>query len=292
MRLKTFLSALILLSSIIVLGAPDPTKVFVLKNQFGEQSTNYILSSGLPLANNVTLFSGATAPVDGTTGDNYAGPGSLYIARDTGQHYIQTSLITTPVWLKLSAGSAGVTSSLLTGFVAAAGTVAAADTILVGFNKLVGNTQNLPVISNVLTGYVSGAGTVSASDSILSAIQKLNGNIGVYTEAAPSLTFDHSVGAKTVAVRQVGKLVSLSIPSAAVADGAGTVVASTALAAGLRPAAAVTFPAVVIDNGVTRVMGQVVVGADGVLTFSVLGAGFTNAQAAGWDAVAVQYAVP
>lgn len=144
-----------------------------------------------------------------------------------------------------------------------------------------------------LTGYVSGAGTVAASDTVLEAIQKLNGNIGVYSESAPSLTFDHSVGAKTITVRVVGKLVSLSIPAGAISDGLGTVCATTAgLAAGLRPSAAVTFSALVIDNGTTRKAGQLVVGSNGVLTFSVLGTGFTNAAAAGWDAVSVSYAIP
>lgn len=72
--------------------------------------------------------------------------------------------------------AATITGKALTGFSAGAGTVSATDTILQGFNKLAGNTQNLPVISNVLTGYTSAPGTISASDSILSAIQKLNGN--------------------------------------------------------------------------------------------------------------------
>lgn len=112
-----------------------------------------------------------------------------------------------------------------------------------------------------------------------------------YAESSPSLTFDHSVGALVVVTRMVGKMVQLEIPAAAIANGAGTVAASTALAAGLRPALAVTFAVVVIDNGTTRKAGQLVVGADGVLTFSVLGAGFTNAAAAGWDRCAVSYTV-
>lgn len=236
--------------------APLAGKVLVMKNQFGEQSINTISSVGLPLASGHTVFSGATAPVDGTTGDNFAGKGSLYTARDTGALYTNTGIITNPTWTLVPAGSAGVTSSLL-------------------------------------TGYVSGAGTVAASDTILQAFNKLNGNIGVYTEAAPSLTFDHAVGAKTITVRAVGKLVSISIPSAVIADGAAAVCASTTgLAAGYRPAAAVTFGVVVVNNGSTRTAGQLVVGSDGILTFSVLGAGFTNAAAAGWDALSVSYAIP
>lgn len=309
-----------------------PSKLY-LTDQFGGISNNIVGgSSGMPIvpgSSNIVSFAGATAPVNGTTGDNFAAKGSLYFAIDTGIAYRNTGTITAPVWAAIPSGGAvtvlttpitgfvsgagtlsasdtilsafnklsgntqnlPVISNVLTGFVSGAGTVAASDTILQGFNKLVGNTQNLAVINNVLTGYVSGAGTISASDSVLSAIQKLNGNVGVYSESSPSLTFDHSVGAKTAKVKQVGNLVSVTVPAGAISDGAGTVCASTALAAGYRPAYAVTFSILVIDNGTTRKAGQVVIGTDGVLTLSVLGTGFTNAAAAGWDAFAISYAL-
>lgn len=183
---------------------------------FGAYLPLAILKAAIRMDNDVCVFNGATAPVDGTTGDNFAGPGSLYIARDTGLVYMQTSLISTPVW------------------------------VLVPQQAL----------------------------------------------SAPSLTFDHSVGAKSITVRKTGKVVTLHIPAGAISDGLGTVCATTTgLAAALRPAAAVTFAVLVIDNGVTRKAGQLVVGADGVLTFSVLGTGFTNAAAAGWDAASVSYAI-
>lgn len=181
----------------------------ILKNQFGEESINAM--SGM-------ILTGATAPVNGTTGDNVSPKGALYIALDTGVLYQNTGTVSAPVW------------------------VAALNT-------------------------------------------------DIYSEAAPSLTFDHSVGAKTVTVRKVGKLVSLSIPAGAISDGLGTVCASTAIGATYRPAAAVTFAVLVIDNGTTRKIGQLVLSSAGVLTFSVLGAGFTNAAAAGWDACSVSYAV-
>jgi hypothetical protein len=38
------------------------------------------------------------APVDGTTGDNFAGPGSMYIDSTGANLYIQTGAITSPVW--------------------------------------------------------------------------------------------------------------------------------------------------------------------------------------------------
>lgn len=52
------------------------------------------------LSNDIVVMSGATAPVSGATGtgDNYAGKGSIYIARDTGKMYLQGGLITSPDW--------------------------------------------------------------------------------------------------------------------------------------------------------------------------------------------------
>lgn len=266
----------------------------VLVNQFGEESINYVEGFYIPLpgSDNVIIMKGATAPVNGTTGDDIAGKGSLYIALDTGLLYQQTGAISNPTWVQ--AGS-GTTGGLLTGLAIGAGTVSAADTILTAFNKLVGNTQNKTVLANVLTAFVASTNTpVADTDTLLEGLEKLQGQItaAAYAEASPSLTFDHSVGAKTIVTRKVGKVVVATIPAGAIADGAGTVCATTAgLAVGLRPAAAITFSALVIDNGTTRKAGQVVIGSDGVITFSVLGAGFTNAQAAGWDSVSVSYAV-
>jgi len=57
-----------------------------------------VANADLRLTNNVVVMSGAGAPVDGTTGDNFAGPGSLYIDRTNFDLYIQGSAITTPVW--------------------------------------------------------------------------------------------------------------------------------------------------------------------------------------------------
>jgi hypothetical protein len=54
--------------------------------------------AALRLDNNVVVMTGAGAPVDGTTGDNYAGPGSFYIDITNKNAYIQTSAISTPVW--------------------------------------------------------------------------------------------------------------------------------------------------------------------------------------------------
>lgn len=72
---------------------------------FGDYDPLAILKADLRLSNQVCIFSGATAPVDGTTGDNFAGPGSLYIARDTGKAYLQAGLITSPVWKIITSAS-------------------------------------------------------------------------------------------------------------------------------------------------------------------------------------------
>lgn len=193
------------------MAAPLTPGQLILTNQFGEESFNTV--GGL-------LLVGATAPVDGTTGDNVSPKGGFYVALDTGVAYQNSGTISAPVWTALAGGA---------------------------------NTT------------------------------------GAYSEAAPSLTFDHSVGALACVVRQVGKQVFLTVPAGAFADGLGTVVASTALATGLRPAAAITAPILVIDAGTTRKIGQVVIATSGVLTISVLGAAFTNAQAGGWDRFCVSY---
>lgn len=161
----------------------------VLKNQFGEEAINFVLGSYIPLpgSGNIIIMNGATAPVDGTTGDNIAGKGSLYIAQDTGALYIQTSAITTPVWTVVEAGSASVLATVITGYVSGAGSVSAADTILTAINKLNGNTAaclttanftSAAVTAKVLTGLASGANsTILSTDTILVALAKLQAQI-------------------------------------------------------------------------------------------------------------------
>lgn len=157
------------------------------------------------------------------------------------------------------------------------------------------NATNTVASATLLTGYVAGTqgsvSALSASDSVLQAIQKLDGNKPSYIEDSFVATFDHAVGAKTVVVRKIGKKTLLEIPSAAIADGLGTVAASgaTDIPAAYRPATTLTCAVVVIDNGTTRKIGQAVIASTGSITFSVLGAGFTNAAAAGWDRCAVSF---
>lgn len=71
----------------------------------GITASSFSVSGVFSLGNNVIIMQGAGAPVDGTTGDNVAGTGSLYINRTAGTLYIQTSLITTPVWVLVGSQS-------------------------------------------------------------------------------------------------------------------------------------------------------------------------------------------
>lgn len=88
-----------------------PAKL-VLENQFGEVSINVVqggqaAAGGIPIPGvpNGVLFGGATAPVDGTTGDNFAAKGSLYIAADTGAFYVNTGTVTASTWKLVTVAS-------------------------------------------------------------------------------------------------------------------------------------------------------------------------------------------
>jgi len=157
----------------------------VLVNQFGEESINALEGTVLPLVplSNIVLLSGATAPVNATTGANVADVGSLYIAQDTGASYYNTGTLVSPTWTAIGAGT---TSTLLTGFVAGAGTVSAADTVLQGFDKLVGNQsalQNGTPTFQSETVAAAGALSTTKAESLVN-----NGTSGTYavTLAAPS----------------------------------------------------------------------------------------------------------
>lgn len=52
--------------------------------------------------NNVVWLEGDGVPVDGTTGDNFAGKGSRYTDYTNGEEYINTGTITDSVWKKLT----------------------------------------------------------------------------------------------------------------------------------------------------------------------------------------------
>jgi len=54
--------------------------------------------ANIRMEDDVCVLVDAGAPVDGTTGDNFAGIGSMYIDSTAGNLYLQTGVITSPVW--------------------------------------------------------------------------------------------------------------------------------------------------------------------------------------------------
>jgi hypothetical protein len=54
--------------------------------------------ANIRMEDDVVVMVDAGAPVDSTTGDNFAGIGSMYIDSTAGNLYLQTGVITSPVW--------------------------------------------------------------------------------------------------------------------------------------------------------------------------------------------------
>jgi hypothetical protein len=179
MNLKSTLALLSLMFfSTAAFAAPS---LLIVKNQFGEQSNFTNVGPALPLAGaaNVIIMNGATAPVDGTTGDNIAAKGSLYIARDSGVAYSNTGTITNPAWTSFAASNAG---GLLTGLSVSAALLASSDTVLQGFNKL-GALQNGTFVPTSQT--LAAAGAVSTT-SMVTLVNNASGGSIAITLAAPS----------------------------------------------------------------------------------------------------------
>lgn len=171
--------------------ATSPQKM-ILTNQFGEQSNNFVQGTYLPLPGtslNLVMFSGATTPVDGSSGSgvNVAGKGSLYTARDTGALYINTGTLSSPVWSAASSASnAAIIAATLTAFSAGAGSVTSADSILGAFQKVVGNQNALQNGTFTPTSEtVSAAGAISTS-AMESVLANASGSDYAATLAAPS----------------------------------------------------------------------------------------------------------
>ena len=62
---------------------------------------DFYTKAPLRLVRDVVFLVDDAAPVDGTTGDDVAGTGSLYIDSATGTLYINTGAITSPTWVKV-----------------------------------------------------------------------------------------------------------------------------------------------------------------------------------------------
>ncbi len=166
-----------------------PSKL-ILTNQFGEESENVVSGAAQPLvpgSSNIVSFAGATAPIDGTTGHLFAEKGSFYFAIDTGVLYRNTGTAASPVWSSSgTTTSAAIIATALTGFLAGAGTVSAADSILQAINKIVGNQA---VLQNGTPTFqsetVSAAGALSTTKAE-SLINNASGSGFAVTLAAPS----------------------------------------------------------------------------------------------------------
>jgi hypothetical protein len=112
---------------------------------------------------------------------------------------------------------AAVTGKLLTGYSSSAGLVAAGDTLLVGINKLNGNSVNIKatadaalpaanftdsaVTSKLITGFSTTTGALLGTDTILQAINKLDGNIGAAIVGAIIYKGTFAANAEAAAVK-------------------------------------------------------------------------------------------
>lgn len=64
----------------------------------GPSSVIPYTKANIRMEDDVVVMVNTGVPTDGTTGDNFAGPGSMYIDSTAGNLYLQTAVITSPVW--------------------------------------------------------------------------------------------------------------------------------------------------------------------------------------------------
>jgi len=65
----------------------------------GPSSITPYQKANIRMEDDVVVMVDAGAPVNGTTGDNFAGTGSLYVDSTAGKLYINTGAITSPTWV-------------------------------------------------------------------------------------------------------------------------------------------------------------------------------------------------
>ncbi len=179
--MRQFSLVAVLITALFAIGASAAPSRLIMKNQFGEQSNFVVVGPLIPFAGtaNVVLLTGATAPIDGTTGATVAAKGSIYVAQDTGAAYSNTGTKTTPAWTVFAASNAG---GLLTGLSVSASLLASSDTVLQGFNKL-GALQNGTFVPTSET--VAAAGAISTT-KMVSLVNNATGGDYAITLAAPS----------------------------------------------------------------------------------------------------------
>jgi hypothetical protein len=65
----------------------------------GPSSVRPYTKANIRMEDDVVVMVDAGAPVNGTTGDNFAGTGSLYVNSTAGVLYINTGAISNPTWV-------------------------------------------------------------------------------------------------------------------------------------------------------------------------------------------------
>lgn len=64
-----------------------------------------VKKADIRMSNQQVIMTGAGVPTNGTTGDNFAGTGSLYIDTTAGKLWINTGVITNPTWVVVGSQS-------------------------------------------------------------------------------------------------------------------------------------------------------------------------------------------
>jgi len=65
----------------------------------GPVSIKPYTKANIRMENDIVVMVGAGVPTNGTTGDDFAGTGSLYVDSTAGKLWINTGLITNPTWI-------------------------------------------------------------------------------------------------------------------------------------------------------------------------------------------------
>lgn len=148
-------------------------KDLILTNQFGEETFNE--AKGI-------LLTGAGAPTDAVTGALVSPKGGLYLDLTNATLYQNTGTKAVPAWTQIGTAN---NSAVLTGYVAAAGIVAATDTVLQAFQKLGPIMNFTPSLTGANAETVSAAGAISTTKALTSLSNSTGSDIAA-TLAAPS----------------------------------------------------------------------------------------------------------
>ena len=84
-----------------VITSPTTSTVFntAVLDAGGPSSVRPYTKADIRMEDDVVVMVDAGAPTNGTTGDNFAGTGSLYVDSTAGKLYINTGAISNPTWV-------------------------------------------------------------------------------------------------------------------------------------------------------------------------------------------------